>query len=242
MESGLEKIITNSGLNFSTSPYGTDKHGSHDYIVQIYNHIHAIVPDLKLIVEIGVRWGASLALWHLAFPHAKVVGYDIHEQILHPIAEGLSRENKIQIIIQDAYQSMLRQDFYQAIDLLIDDGPHTLESQQITIQQIDALSPSGTLVIEDIYGGRKSVNKLIRMVPREKRPNLVYFSTFHKSGYFNDTVLCYSNNSKVVQQLRNVALENEFWGFRSHFFWQLFLLYRRINLFFGLDFHTRYQK
>lgn len=97
---------------------------------------------------------------------------------------------------------MLRQDFYQEIDLLIDDGPHTLESQQITIQQIDALSPSGTLVIEDIYGGRKSVNKLIRMVPREKRPNLVYFSTFHKSGYFNDTVLCYSNNSKVVQQLR----------------------------------------
>lgn len=64
MESGLEKIITNSGLNFSTSPYGTDKHGSHDYIVQIYNHIHSIVPDLKLIVEIGVRWGASLALWH----------------------------------------------------------------------------------------------------------------------------------------------------------------------------------
>ena len=190
--------------------------------------------NFGVIYEIGVWHGASLVAWKLLFPHAKVVGYDIEKRELHPIALRLLENQQITINYDDAYSDSVIEKVKEKVDLLIDDGPHTIKSQIDSLKWLDKLSDKGTLVIEDIVEGIVGIRKILKHIPKEFQNRCLYFTTFHRTGRYDDTILVISKSDPVLELLKETAARNYFWGMRNRFAWKIFsLIYKilaRVNL------------
>lgn len=132
---------------------GTDKNNPHNY-VEPYGHLLGPYADKKgSLLEIGVRWGASMVLWHEFFPNYNFCFLD-SENLLEEKNANKLNPKRYQYIIGDAYTETIRNEVankFSEFDVIIDDGPHTLESQ---IKCIDLYLPllkvGGILCIEDI--------------------------------------------------------------------------------------------
>jgi trans-aconitate methyltransferase len=99
---------------------GTDKEFPKKYISTVYSKIiKSKVP--KSICEIGLRTGASLALWEKAFPEAEILAVDNGDDlrlVFPPRNKGTS------ISIVNAYTSAFLELIQEkSFDLIIDDGP-----------------------------------------------------------------------------------------------------------------------
>lgn len=141
MNSSLSSIITNKSIS-------TDKNDWHSYCDWFYDSEFARYRHKPIqLVEIGVLSGGSMYLWAEYFDQAKILGvdYQIHQDI-PPI---LPLPN-INLLIGNAY-SDITLGYYPRMDILIDDGPHTLESQIWTVKNLlSKVLPGGILVIEDV--------------------------------------------------------------------------------------------
>ncbi|MFM8235980.1 MAG: class I SAM-dependent methyltransferase, partial [Actinomycetota bacterium] len=156
----LKNLIASNSLSLDLHPFGTDKGTIHSYIEELYIPIFDSGENFGVIYEIGVWHGASLVAWKLLFPHARVVAYDIEKRELHPVALRLLENQQITINYDDAYSDSVIGLVKEKIDLLIDDGPHTIKSQIDSLKWLDKLSEKGTLVIEDIVGGIVGIRKI----------------------------------------------------------------------------------
>jgi hypothetical protein len=126
---------------------GTDKNTTHCFIDFFYEKEFEKYKDKNIsLLEIGIKSGGSLYLWGKYFKNGQILGIDIADQ---------SRKkwkclSNISHIIHDAYDEKFNKDL-KNFDIIIDDGPHTLESQILCIKQyLPKLNKDGILVIEDI--------------------------------------------------------------------------------------------
>lgn len=96
------------------------------------------------ILEIGIRGGGSIKIWKEYFhPDSNVYGGDIMP--FDPIENTTCYQ--MDMYSQEALN--LFEDSY--FDIVIDDGPHTYESFEMTIQKYHSkLKPGGILVVEDV--------------------------------------------------------------------------------------------
>lgn len=121
----------------------SDKGTVHSYISEYYET--ALKPyrhTAEKVLEIGVLNGGSTRLWKKYFSKAAIVGIDMTKQ---------GPEPGITYVCGDAYDINTLSLFEQEFDVIIDDGPHTLESQIDTILRWSLkLKPGGLLVIEDV--------------------------------------------------------------------------------------------
>lgn len=103
-----------------------------------------IYKELKLL-EIGVQDGGSLKMWSKYFPNATIVGVDIDPHCKQ------HETDKIKVIIGDqADENFCRQ--FTDFDIVIDDGGHTTNQQQVSFNTIFPLMKSGGIyVIEDLH-------------------------------------------------------------------------------------------
>jgi len=102
------------------------------------------------ILEIGVAHGGSLSMWkHYFGPKAKIYGVDIN-----PNCKQLE-EQQIEIFIGDqADKRFLRSLIYAIpkIDILIDDGGHTMEQQINTFEVLfPHIDKEGIYLCEDLH-------------------------------------------------------------------------------------------
>jgi hypothetical protein len=136
----LEYVINNNFI------FNNTKFFPHPYIEQYYDKEFSNIKDKKIkLLEIGVRSGISLKMWHNWFTKGQIYGLDIINQF------NISNENVFFNQIDAYTQPAL--DLYEddMFDFIIDDGPHTPVSQQFTIQKwINKLKPGGKIIIEDI--------------------------------------------------------------------------------------------
>jgi cephalosporin hydroxylase len=107
-----------------------------------------------IILEIGVQYGGSSLLWHEYLPKFKIVMTDILNQV-HPIIWDKMNKNRYEYINMDSFKieciNTLKVKYPEGFDIIIEDGPHTLESQIFTIKEYPKLlKDGGILVIEDI--------------------------------------------------------------------------------------------
>lgn len=138
--------------------YGTDKESCHGYISHFYEKEFSKYKDKKIkFLEIGIYTGDSLKLWKRYFTNVeKIVGVDITLEQLK------NKEDGIEYIIDDAYSK----DFCQTLsnfDIIIDDGPHSFETQcQFIDLYYPKLNSGGIMVIEDLHHEPELINELIK--------------------------------------------------------------------------------
>lgn len=152
MVSLKELIEQNWYLTWDAEPeVGTDKTGKlgHDYINGFYDEEFKKYQDKYIrFLEIGVYKGASLALWSLYFPNAEIIGFDILDQRVDKYKDI----DRVSVGICDAYSlgPELLADLGM-FDIIIDDGPHTVETLQKCIEiYLSRLNEGGVMVLEDV--------------------------------------------------------------------------------------------
>jgi hypothetical protein len=136
--------------------HGTDKEAKHKYCSAFYDNAFFDLKDKKLnILEIGIQNGSSLVLWNEYFKNSIIYGIDN----TNFIKDRLDNYPRIKTIIQDAYKKELTSNL-PLFDIIIDDGPHTLESQIKFINNyFKKLNKNGKLFIEDV-DGKHNLNEL----------------------------------------------------------------------------------
>ncbi len=102
------------------------------------------------IVEIGVANGGSLQMWKDYFgPDAHIHGVDIHESL------RAFEDEQVSIFIGDqADRDCLRElaGAVPRIDILLDDGGHTMQQQIVTFEELyPRIQPSGIYACEDTH-------------------------------------------------------------------------------------------
>ena len=169
--------------------HGTDKASSlHNYLA-VYEEVlepYRAKADL-LVLEIGVRDGASVRVWQDYFPAAQIVGIDILESC------RAHADSRITIEIGDqSDHAFLRTigDKYRP-DVVLDDGSHLWSHQIDTFRMLfPHIKQGGVFICEDLHTSRsKFVEKYGRPYTEAAAP---YFgrlaATFAAEGHVYGTM------------------------------------------------------
>ena len=135
---------------YDSSKEKSDKGTRHSYIKNFYCKEFTPKRLLPLnIVEIGIYKGESLRLFREYFPNATITGIDQERQ---KNFEEIYTTKNINCIEKNAYKLYTAEFFeYESIDYLIDDGPHSLESQIDCVRFYwDKIKKGGKIIIEDV--------------------------------------------------------------------------------------------
>jgi len=139
---------------YEASDFKSDKGTTHDYINGWYSDEFTSKRNDKLkILEIGVHRGPSMKLLRDWFINSEITGIDpFGDGLPEGIADDIRKMGDITIIQDDAYTEKVLNMFEDnSIDYLIDDGPHTLDSQLFAIEYwFPKVKKGGTMIIEDI--------------------------------------------------------------------------------------------
>lgn len=165
----LAQILNDLNLNLSTNERGTDKGDFKLYVNNFYEQeFFKRQRDTNRLLEIGVRSGASLALWANYFSNIEIIGLDIEEigSSVGPVKEYIEYPS-VKFYCNDAYNKKIADNFTQEFSILIDDGPHSLSSQiRFLDLYLSKLSIDGVLIIEDILFGYRDCYKLMKSLPK----------------------------------------------------------------------------
>jgi len=120
------------------------------YFDVYHRHFSRFIDTECVVVEIGVAQGGSLKMWkHYFGSKAKIIGLDIN-----PECKQFEEEN-IQIFIGSQSDRAFLKDLklkIPKIDILIDDGGHTMNQQITAFEELfDHVSDNGIYLCEDIH-------------------------------------------------------------------------------------------
>lgn len=155
-------MVTFSDFYKSIEPK-SDKGTLHDYIDGYYSKEFTDKKLEKLsILEIGVRRGDSLNLLSKWFINSEIIGIDNGNEMNQSNIDFVNELSNVKLFLENAYVDNIINKFENnSFDYIIDDGPHTLQTQIISIQKwLKKVKPGGKLIIEDIQSIIE-LNKLI---------------------------------------------------------------------------------
>jgi trans-aconitate methyltransferase len=130
--------------------YKTDKCGHlHNYVEIYQKEFEPIRHRVSKVFEIGILSGASHRMWKAYFEKAEIYGIDIKD------CSHLEKEGIHTLIADQSSRTDLSQ-FVEKhgsnFDIIIDDGGHSMEQQQVSLGYLfKHLKPGGIYVIEDIH-------------------------------------------------------------------------------------------
>jgi hypothetical protein len=164
----------------------SDKGTTHNYINGYYSNEFTAKKDIELaILELGLAGGASIKLWNGWFTNAKIIGIDIEDECIDMFL------NEPNIIIQkrDGYcEDTLNEWSDDSFDYIIEDGPHSLESQIFSVKHwIDKIKSGGKLIIEDIQS-TENLNSIIEHIDKSKASYHI-FDLREDKGRYDDIII-----------------------------------------------------
>jgi cephalosporin hydroxylase len=172
----------------------TDKNTLHSYI-ELYEELFNKKKDTAThILEVGIGPcipnGGSIILWSEYFKNADIHTIDIIS--FQEINQTLYNHPRIYIHINDAYNYNFFQNTFLSktprYDIVIDDGPHTLESMVSFIQMYSRiLKEDGILVIEDVQS-IEWIPVLKACTPIELKPYVQVYDRRNLKGRYDDIV------------------------------------------------------
>jgi hypothetical protein len=151
---GIDAILNAQNINGFEFPGGTDKQTLHSYGPIYEQLLSPLKGKNATILEVGVQLGGSLLLWHDFLSDSVVIGLD-NKDAIDPSIMPRMDPLRCAVLFMDAYDdgtiSKVKQLAPNGIDFAIDDGPHSLVSQQRFLElYLPLLNKGGTAVIEDI--------------------------------------------------------------------------------------------
>jgi hypothetical protein len=137
--------VSEMELSWYAEPTPTDKVTSHTYMRVYDRYLRSRRTEPLHIVEIGVDKGGSLVMWRRCFPNARVTGVDIRDVPCVPGCQVFQGDSRNSDWVRTAFPPA-------SIDVVIDDGDHSLESQIATFRAFEhAVRRGGIHFVEDIY-------------------------------------------------------------------------------------------
>ena len=122
----------------------------HHYFEIYHRHFATFRGRAPVVVEIGVFHGGSLEMWRRYFgPGARIVGIDVHPACSRFAGDG------VEVLIGDqadrGFLAEVRR-MVPHIDILIDDGGHSMEQQIATFEELyPHIQPEGVYLCEDLH-------------------------------------------------------------------------------------------
>jgi|SanBayMetagenome_1026888.scaffolds.fasta_scaffold27459_1 hypothetical protein len=149
--------------------YKTDKAHYHNF-TQIYDDAlkHLIGKNINFL-EIGVEHGFSLKMWNEFFQNANIFGADIDDKSF------LNDKNiKTFKVDQENYFELIS--LPGDLDVIVDDGGHTMLQQQITFKTLfdKKLKNGGYFILEDLHTSKKPYYRTHGSNDKNNTLNLLY--------------------------------------------------------------------
>jgi hypothetical protein len=176
----------------------TDKNTVHAYLDLYEKLLYPQKETARNILEIGICSGGSIKLWYDYFKNATVYGLDIMH--INDVNESIKNNSRIILHTStDAYNT----EFFNAkisdtkFDMVLDDGPHTLESMQLFITMYSqVLTDTGILILEDIqeWGW---IEILKNYIPENLKQFVEVYDLREIKGRYDDIVLVINKNKSV---------------------------------------------
>jgi predicted O-methyltransferase YrrM len=186
----LIEILEKNNLNGFNKPGGTDKADVHSY-TGVYEHLMSAYKNKKQVnlLEIGVQFGGSSILWQEFLENSKLYLVDVFDQRHQSVIEKLDSD-RCKFYTMDAYSeeslSILKSDCPNGFDIVIDDGPHSLESQILCIKHfLPTLNPGGIMIIEDLQSFDWT-DELKKHVPEDYQKHIEVFDLRPIKGRYDD--------------------------------------------------------
>lgn len=134
----------------SAAASSTDKGPSQHNYTELYERLLFDRKDDPIkIFEIGIAEGGSLAMWQRYFPNARIFAVDILDK------SQFNNARVTTLIADQANRHQLGAAIAASgsdIDVLIDDGGHTMEQQQVSLGFLFRhVRPGGYYIIEDVH-------------------------------------------------------------------------------------------
>lgn len=165
----------------------TDKNTDHSYL-PLYDelflpHRHAV----KNVLELGILFGGSIQLWRDYFSKATVTGVDVS---LTAAAASKPDLERVRYVVRDGYtRETLEYLSDREYDLIVDDGPHTLQSMLFVAEHYSGLlSEGGILVIEDVPS-MDWVPRILDAFPEPLRPRVRVHDRRSEKGRSDDILV-----------------------------------------------------
>ena len=178
----LQEIVDNSR---------TDKNTTHSYLPLYQKLLVGRKEMAKNVLEVGIFMGGSIKLWNDYFPNANIYGVDVM-----PYAncwEGIKNQQKIILHTStDAYSHQFFKTHFLdkniKCDFMLDDGPHTLESQKQFIRLYSQImTDDGILIVEDVQSW-DWIEILKREVPEHLKPYVKVYDLRGNKNRYDDIV------------------------------------------------------
>jgi len=161
-------------INHIETTYKTDKI-SLGYFDHMYRYIlPQYIESTKNLLEIGTYYGDSAVLWRDLFVNAAIYSVDINR------CQKVENQERIIHLVGDAYTNSFCDQFIDnQFDIIIDDGPHTLESFIFLIDNyISKLRVGGIMVIEDII----NPDWTIKLSNKLSELSSITYTVYHMAG------------------------------------------------------------
>ncbi|MBN2483700.1 MAG: class I SAM-dependent methyltransferase [Candidatus Omnitrophica bacterium] len=115
-----------------------------------HRHFARFCNRQPVVLEFGVSHGGSLQMWKEYFgPGARIYGVDIEPKCVHVQSDGVT------VYIGDQQDRRFLRDLksrIEPVDILIDDGGHTMKQQIVTFEEMyPAVKEPGIYLIEDLH-------------------------------------------------------------------------------------------
>ena len=132
----------------------TDKNTCHSYLTIYDPLLKPKMLSAKNVLEVGILGGGSIKLWHDFFVNATIYGIDIMP--VKNVWPAIKGNDRIRLFTRtNAYDPVfIKREFLDKgikFDVLIDDGPHNIESMKQFIKlYVNLLTDDGVLIVEDL--------------------------------------------------------------------------------------------
>ena len=172
----------------------TDKNTTHSYLETYELLFSKRKTKTKNVLEIGIGDfeelnGGSVELWHNYFPNATIYAVDILD--ITRVFPHIQNNPPIQLFTgSNAYD----QHFFETtfldknikFDIIIDDGPHTLESMKQFINLYhQVLAPGGILIVEDVQD-IDWIEHLTNVTPDSLKEFIKVYDLRNNKGRYDD--------------------------------------------------------
>ena len=179
---------------YNTRKYYTDKGDTHDYIKGYYENEFKDRNKSTRLLEVGMGLeGGSIDLWLDWFTDRSITLVEFDKNLVEYYKTKRGKQQALTIINKSAYEQSTINEFpNDYFDYIIDDGPHTLQTQLYFIKNwLPKVKLGGKLIVEDV----QDIRWIKEFDLVHNQPHKTYDLRYSK-GRYDDIIYEITKNNK----------------------------------------------